>query len=271
MKMKKMVTTTVLSVLAFGLVAPTALAESANSKGKVQFELPGNPTPKPVDPTVKEPEEIEVDPERPGTDGHLRFDRVPQFDFGKITLSNSAVDAPVLQDVYKRTATGTTIYAAPTVQVTDGRGTQAGWSTRVKIGNFELVDANDATIVDPTQFLVGAEVSIGGATALPHTKDGSITVADAPQVKTNFKMKATDQVFASAAATKGMGQWSISYHDGDVQVGGANDGYPNEHATQGNEESIRLAIPESSKKLANREYRAQITWTISDTVDTITP
>lgn len=267
MKMKKIMTTTVLSVLALGLVAPSALAESANSKGKVQFvNDPNGDKPTPVDPTKPTPEPIEVDPERPGTDGYLRFDRVPQFDFGQVVLTNAAVDAPVLRDVFKTSPTDV-FYAAPTVEVTDRRGTNAGWTTSVKAGPFQLIKAGDESElvpeIEPGKDLAGTVITIGQAHANVHSKDGSVTQLVAPKVFGGFELNSSDHVFASAAAEKGMGQWSIAFHEGDAQTTG-DIGYPNKHTTQGTEESIRLAIPESSKKLVDRTYRSEITWTISD-------
>ncbi|MBP1039460.1 WxL domain-containing protein [Vagococcus sp. BWB3-3] len=267
MKMKKIMTTTVLSVLALGLMAPAALAESATTKGKVQFiNDPDGDKPTPVDPTKPTPEPIIVDPERPGTEGYLRFDRVPQFDFGQVKLTNAAVDAPVLQDEFKTSATDV-FYAAPTVEVTDRRGSNAGWTTSVKAGPFELVKAGDENKLVPEieagNDLVGAVISIGEGHANVHSKDGSVTNASAPDVFGTFELNDKDYIFASAKKDKGMGQWSIAFHEGDAQTTG-DIGYPNKHTTQGNEESIRLSVPESSKKLVDRTYRSVVTWTISD-------
>lgn len=265
--MKKIMTTTVLSVLALGLMAPAALAESTTSKGKVQFiNDPNGDKPTPVDPTKPTPEPIEVDPERPGTDGYLRFDRVPQFDFGQVILTNAAVDAPVLHDVFKTSATET-FYAAPTVEVTDKRGSNAGWTTSVKAGPFELVKAGDEGKLVPEieagKDLVGAKITIKAGHANVHSKDGSVTQASAPDIFADFDLTANDYTFASAKVGNGMGQWSIAFHENDAQTTG-DIGYPNKHTTQGTEGAVRLTVPESSQKLVDRTYRSVLTWTISD-------
>nr|WP_245249259.1 WxL domain-containing protein [Vagococcus allomyrinae] len=109
-----------------GLITTTAEAQGTTSKGTVTFHSSDSETP-PIDP--EKPGEV-VEPAEPiiKTEGPLRLDLVPKFNFGAQAISKDDqtyfADAQLFKDE--------TPARANYVQVTDNRGTVAGWELTVK-------------------------------------------------------------------------------------------------------------------------------------------
>lgn len=216
-------------LISFG-ITPAAYAASvsdATSKNHIAFEAdestttpidptdPDNPNPpNPVDPT---------DPENPGTgnSGPLSIDYVSNIEFGTQTISSNTM----------------TYYAQnenPFVQVTDNRGTGAGWTLTAKASEFKSTDGN--------KVLKGAELSFKNGQA----KTQSANISEAPDTKDVTFNNADAQIMMNAKKDTGRGTWV------DVFSGTA----------EKNENVTLKVLPGTAD--ADVDYTATINWELTD-------
>lgn len=195
------------------------MKSEAESKSTVKTTVgePTEPTP-PVDPTDPE----KPNPEVPGTGntGLLTIDYVSSIDFGEQEIKEK-------EDIYNAKT------EHPYVQVTDKRGTGAGWTLKASIDDFK----NE----DKTEILKGAELSLKNGTI----KSTSGNVSEKPQgydVNLNKDLK----VIMQAGEDQGMGIWL------DVFSG-----------TKDDNANVQLKIPAGSAK-AKQNYSSVIRWELTD-------
>ncbi|EGO8884516.1 WxL domain-containing protein [Enterococcus faecalis] len=177
------------------------------------------PTP-PVDPT--DPEKPNPDPEVPGTGntGPLTIDLVSNIEFGE-------------QEIKEKEAIYNAKTEHPYVQITDRRGTGAGWTLKASIGEFN----NE----DKTKTLKGAEFSLKNGTI----KSTSSNVSEKPQGY-DVNLNKDLQVIMQAVTDQGMGTWL------DVFSG-----------TKDNNANVQLKVPAGSAK-AKQSYSSVIHWELTD-------
>ncbi|EIT2385578.1 WxL domain-containing protein [Enterococcus faecalis] len=177
------------------------------------------PTP-PVDPT--DPEKPNPDPEVPGTGntGPLTIDLVSNIEFGE-------------QKIKEKEAIYNAKTEHPYVQITDRRGTGAGWTLKASIGEFN----NE----DKTKTLKGAEFSLKNGTI----KSTSSNVSEKPQGY-DVNLNKDLQVIMQAVTDQGMGTWL------DVFSG-----------TKDNNANVQLKVPAGSAK-AKQSYSSVIHWELTD-------
>lgn len=187
----------------FFISSPTAFADEASkadSDVRVNFLPGGSETPttpvdpmdptKPIDP--KNPPDPE-DPNNPGTGniGPLTLDFVSNIQFGEQKLSGS-----------------TQIYASkntnPYVQVTDVRGTGAGWSLSASMSDFQRKNEGGETKV-----LKGAILRFEN----PTVKTTPDNPADAPTAQNVTFENSSSNLVLNAAAGTGQGTWLDVYSD----------------------------------------------------------
>ncbi|WP_086313725.1 hypothetical protein A5821_001258 [Enterococcus sp. 7F3_DIV0205] len=208
----------VLTSLAMG--AQAAHAESTTPyNGKATFEFttedPNNLKPNPP-----------VDPEKPvtpptGQKGLVAIDAVSDLNFGSATISGGETKATAVVNE------GETLG----IQVTDKRGTGAGWNVQAKISDFK--DKTDAK-----KILKGATVKIPAGTfytTATGDKDNAPTASNGNG--TVIGTAATQLI--TAAKDKGKGSWVNDWAD-----------------------NVELTIP-GGNLVGN--YEAAITWTMYDT------
>lgn len=235
--MKKLVTLSVLVLTTIGLTATPVAAATYDSNASVKFKAGTGITP-PVDPTNPTDKVTPVDPldplkpVQPGTNGPLSIDYASSLYFGE-------------QDI---TSSNETYYAVPQklsddterpnyVQVSDNRGTLAGWSLQVKQnGQFKTATNKELT---------GAQITFENAEL------ATVSTATAPSViKTSFTLGTDGTGVAenviAAKAEEGAGTFVYRF---------GND------ATKG--DSIKLDVPGSTAKYAE-EYTTTLTWTLTD-------
>lgn len=201
-----------------------------DSKAKVMFEAntditdpvdPENPDPtKPVDPT---------DPVEPGTEGPLSIDYVSNFDFGTQKTSGNA-ETYTAKPVEITLSNGDVVERAPYAQVTDNRGTHAGWTLTV---------AQPEQLNNGTADLEGAQITIGEGTVTGTPKDKEGVVGKAVNLSENAQ-----PVFTAANEAKG-GTWVNSF--GTV-----------------NEVNVELSIPAGTKIEQGTEYTTDLNWKLTD-------
>ena len=210
-----------------------------NSKAFIQFEK-NTDTVDPINPI--DPNEVVepiVDPENPddthepGTAGPLSIDYVSNFNFDKQKASGNNEIYYANLDNVKNKATGATSKVPNFVQVTDNRGTNAGWKLTVK--------QND-------QFKAGNAELTGATLTLKNGVLNSAAGSKAPTAAQNIALtpgQASD--VATAQVEEGMGTWTNAFGKS-VEEG---------------EKSVELSVPGKTKK-EQAQYTTSLTWELKD-------
>lgn len=201
--------------------------QGATSKTHISFSANEDPT-GPVDPTdpekpVDPTDPIDpTDPENPGTGngGPLAIDYVSNIQFG-----------------VKEIGSGNTVYNAvnenPFVQVTDKRGTGAGWSLTAQTQGFKTTAGKQ---------LKGAELSFKNGQVKTHA--GNVST---PAIGHDVTFNNSDaKVIMDAKKDAGRGTW-LDVFSGEEE----------------NNENVQLKVLEGSAD-ANVEYVAEINWTLAN-------
>lgn len=255
MKTTKIITSAiVLSTL--GLVAAPAVhaadvhTETYTSHGKVGFIENTDPT-NPVDPTnptdpVGPTDPTDPENPNPGTNGPLSIDYVSNFDFGsknKVSGDDATYYAAPVKLADKD---GNAITRANYLQVTDKRGTNAGWKLSVKQEkqfNDGTADLNGAQLQMTTQKLNSKNIDANNPTdpVIPNA-----TIATTP---------GSDVQVLNAGKGQGMGTWTDSFGE-----------YTDGSATDTSMKAISLEVPGKTAKEINTTYKTDLTWTLTDAI-----
>ncbi|WP_420812307.1 WxL domain-containing protein [Listeria kieliensis] len=233
--------TSLAAVVGLSLVAIPAYAEEAvkdggitTSKGDITFEK-NKGTTKPKDPDTGKPViPVDPDPVVP-TNGPLSIDYISNVHFGTQKISGSTEVYYATLDQVKDAESGAISERPNMVQITDDRGTNAGWKLTVKQeaqfknGSSEL-DGAVLKFENPT-----LKSSNKSATNTPTAKAMTLSPAGA----------ASDVMIANA--NQGMGTWFDQF--GADQDSG--------------KQSISLTVPGDTAKVEGK-YETTLTWTLTD-------
>jgi hypothetical protein len=239
MKSIKLTSATLIAMTAFSTLAPLVVsADEAtyDSTGSIIY-TPSTDSTNPVDPSNPAQPQSPKNPDgtdpNPGTAGPLSIDFASSFDFGtqKITSSDMTYNA-----VAQTFADGTT--GPNYVQVTDNRGTLAGWSLSV------------------TQ---NAQFSTGG-TGVGSTLDGAQMTLDNGNIA-SVSATPADQSVASTTLIPGAQSGTIL---GATDGSGAGTNLLDFGDTSTADSSVSIKVPGATTKLA-QAYTTDLTWTLSDT------
>lgn len=220
-------------------------AASYNSTGQVTF-TPNTDITGPVDPSDPSLPYQPTDPTNPdgkpdpGTSGPLSIDFASSFDFGTHPVGTTGV-------VYAAAQSGTDSSGATTtrdnyVQVTDKRGSFAGWSLTVTQDSQFSTTAGDQ--------LVGAALTLGNgaiqgkATSLPANVSTETTVLT-PGV--------TSGIILGATEGNGVGTSLLNF--------GSADGKTNADSSV----ALDLGTVVNASNQKAQAYTANLTWTLGDT------
>lgn len=246
--MKKVSTVFLSTLILGGVLTPMAtMAETGGeytSNGIVEFK-PNDEITNPTDPTDPEKPVLPTDPTdpdgpNPGTPGPLSIDYASSLDFGvqKITSKNETYFAAAqkYQGYDDEGNLLENISEGPNyVQVTDNRGTEAGWSLKVnQEGQFTS---------DSGKELVGAVITF---------KNGNVATASdsgKPVGEETITLNADGSQSMAMAASEGNGAGTYLLDWGT-------------DATTA-KESIELSVPGSTTKYAEK-YSTKLTWTLTD-------
>lgn len=224
--------TSVLNTIAFA-----ADGGALTSNGVVKF-IPNEEPTNPVDPTDPgnpgtpiDPTDPEGKPE-PGTPGPLSIDFASSLDLGTQKISSTdEIYQAAAQEMMKD---GEKVTVPNYVQVTDNRGTLAGWTLEVQqMGQFKS-DKNELT---------GAEVTFDNG------QINSISESAKPTSSGTFTLDAETQALSgvmSAQATQGAGTTVNAFGNEETMA-----------------ESITLTVPGKTTKYAT-EYRTVFNWVLTD-------
>lgn len=254
-----------LAVLAAASAATeVSAAEPASytSNGAVDF-IPNTDPTNPVNPENPDPENpvnpvdpTDPDGPNPGTNGPLSIDYASSLDFGVNKISNkNEVYYARAQGYLNDDGTASALKTANYVQVTDNRGSNAGWRLSVKQnGQFK----NESTL---NQELTGSVITLTS----PAVKSNAIGVT-APVAEATITLDAAgaESLVMTAANQTGAGTWvnawgsveSITEIDKDDQEVQAD-------ITK----AVALSVPGSTPKDAV-SYTTTLTWVLSDTPGT---
>ncbi|WP_054711084.1 WxL domain-containing protein [Bacillus sp. JCM 19041] len=236
--------------LLFTLVAVATLsfsgiseAESVDykSNGAVKF-VPNTDITPPVDPENPDPENPvdpidPTDPEgpNPGTQGPLSIDYASSLDFGENEISTRD-----MVYVAKAQELSDGRYVPNYVQITDNRGTNAGWTLQVQ-QNGQLT--NETT---QNNELTGAVIAFSGSAVA-----GTMNNVDAPSHPEGFTLDPAGATSLVMAATEGAGAGTWVNRFGEVDGDGSNNS------------AITLSVPGSTPK-DQVTYSTTLTWNLSD-------
>ena len=226
----KMLAASILFVGANSLVS-TALAEE--SEVKINFTSPTEDNTNPVEPLDPKDPNQKKEPQngkKTGKKGGLTLDVVPNFDFG----THSVI--PTKSKTYEA------VSDEPYAQVSDRRGTGAGWKLTAKMEDFENVT------------LKGSTLTLKDGLAKTSTDNDHIT---GPSVSANITLQGGGQAVTIATANartqnqpantaQGLGTWLITWLKGDSED-------KNSKAT--------LTLPNGGEV---GEHTTKIVWTLSN-------
>ncbi|WP_256090211.1 WxL domain-containing protein [Brochothrix thermosphacta] len=243
-----------------------AATQSLESNAVVNFIENTTPT-KPVDPENPNPGKPvgPIDPTKPGgpnpgTQGPLSIDFASSLQFGtsKITTTGEVYSAYAQEVV----SDGVSSFRPQYVQVTDNRGTDAGWKLTV---NQEQQLTSTAG-----KELEGAVITLENATV--KTVEGSTIKAPSTAPKSIELVPGQEVSVMSAAQGEGAGLWVNHFGNSAATVVDGTDWKPGEEGNDPTEFAVKrnnavtLAIPGKSNKSA-AEYRSVLKWTLSEVAD----
>ena len=238
----------VLFLCSLGLLLQTSSpvqAASFQTPNEITFKANLEPTP-PTDPISPDPNQP-VKPQNPdgskpapGTDGPLSLDFVSVFDFGQHPISNQDQIYYAKAQRYFGSEKTTPDY----LQLSDHRGTLAGWSLRVK-QNQALTNPKAKRY----KVLNGATLSLQDAELL------ALSDADPPEIAEKIELTpGSEQRLATAKTGSGAGTWLIRWGSAQQLFEENQDTFT---------KSIQLFIPGKTGKAAGN-YSTSFTWSLSN-------
>lgn len=251
--------------------AQAAETQSYKSDAVVNFITNTDPT-LPIDPENPDPGEPvdpvdPIDPTQPiepGTEGPLSIDFASSFNFGtgKITTSNTVYNAYAQQIKKNDDDAKPSIenYRPNYVQVTDNRGTEAGW-------NLTVSQAKQLTS-DEGKELKGASIQLTGGTL--KTAEASTAVKPTGESEVTLVPGGEASIVATATEGQGAGVWANYFGSSEATLSDATDLRPTELDPEKYEEfdvirnsAATLSVPGASVK-TNSQYTTELTWTLSE-------
>lgn len=227
---------------------------SYESNGKVGFEANKSTKPvPPVDPTdPTKPPVTPIDPTNPegpnpGTAGPLSIDYASSLDFGLNEISSEDKVYFAKPQTYSAGNPDTANY----VQVSDRRGTNAGWTLTVK------QDGQFANATTQNKELVGTTISIDkGEVKTPTTNAKNPSASSVVNLDPTGKTAST---ILSAEKTQGSGTFTSMF--GGLEEVEITKGDKKVKEVQNT--GVKLAVPGKTPKDAV-EYKTKLTWTLTD-------
>ncbi|EAE7685630.1 WxL domain-containing protein [Listeria monocytogenes] len=233
MTIKKTLIVGLIGISSVTLFAPSAFAVTSegDSKATVKFKA-GTGVVNPVDPENPTKPIGPLDPSNPtdpgtGNTGSLTLDYVSSVNFGEHEVSST-------EQSYSSTS------RKPFIQISDRRGTGAGWKVTATATAFQNEDGA-ASLSGATLSFKNGETASASATATTPTAAQTVEL---PTDGTSIVS------VVSAKSSEGMGTWINRWF-------GAT---PNDTASLN--DNVKLTIPAGSATLGDHE--ATITWTLSD-------
>lgn len=253
---------TFVPMVGFAAETTPSNAITYDSKGTVEFVAPTTDN-KPLNPTTPDPKppvnpkNPDGTPSNPGTKGPLTLDFASSFDFGKQEITS-------VDKTYNASAQmlGDGKYVPDYAQITDNRGTFAGWTLSVKetdafhtSGNVDL----KATQIKFTDLNHATTNTLKTDVSMP--KDFTLNPAGA---SVNIMSGAK----ADANKTNGTSGTHIIRFGNDNSLKADDTQANGEKRANTVDPSVTLAVPGASDKMAQK-YTTTLQWTLGETPTTI--
>lgn len=232
-----------------GLSANAEVAADYNSNSNVNF-ISSKDVVKPINPLdPKDPNPETPQPERPGTAGPLSIDFASDFAFGtqEITTENKTYMAK--PQTYKDS-----VKLSPTfVQVTDTRGTNAGWTLNLKQSHqFKNDTTQNKTIAGAQLKFKAGELVTNGGGLLPTSHELTLDAENGAYSKV-----------ITAKKSEGTGTWVSMFGSKDALVDQVVLGSTGAKVTEKRDSGVTLSIPGSSQTDAV-EYSTVLNWQLTN-------
>ncbi|MBQ0137740.1 MAG: WxL domain-containing protein [Kurthia sp.] len=219
-----------------------------NSDSNVNF-IPSTGSTKPIDPTdPTNPNPETPVPPKEGTEGPLSIDFASDFDFGTQEITTEDKVYKAKPQAYEDSEKITPNF----VQITDKRGSNAGWSLNLK-QDYQF--KNDTT---QNKEIEGAELRFLAGSLVTDGKGIKPTTHEA-------KLDATNGSYSkimTAKATEGSGTWLSSF-GGQELVDEDVLNEENEVVTEKRDAGVTLSIPGTTQTDAV-EYETTLTWQLTN-------
>lgn len=218
------------------------------SDSNVDF-IPSTGKTKPIDPTdPTNPNPEEPVPPKEGTDGPLSIDFASDFDFGTQEITTENMTYKAKPQTYKDSEKETPNF----VQITDKRGSNAGWSLNLKQNHqFKNENTQNQTIQGAELEFQAGELVTNGTGIKPMTYEAKLDATDGAYSK-----------IMTAKKTEGSGTW-ISSFGGQELVDEEILNEENEIVTEKRDPGVTLKIPGTSQTDAV-EYETTLTWQLTN-------
>jgi len=234
----------------------TAFADETrqvNTNGNIQF-TPSTDEPQIVVPPENEPD-VEINPEVPGTTGPLSIVKAATMNFGSQVISNQDQTYNMIAERQQKTGTTGDENKVPYVsfaQVSDTRGSNAGWDLKVSLSDFQAENTQNA-------ILRGAEVTLKDP-QIQYTGNNQELAPAAHANNLKLIPNNTSVSVMTAEQGNGAGVSSVVWGnqaDLDAQVTAEGDNIVTNDA-------IQLSVPGASAKDATT-YTSTLTWELMAT------
>lgn len=244
-----------ISLLSFSTKSNAEESSSYQSNGLVEFIPNLDPT-DPVDPENPDPDNPvkpidPTDPDGPneGTQGPLSIDYASSLDFGKNRISNKDQIYYARAQSYQGEQHDTPNF----VQISDHRGTNGGWTLKVK------QETQLTAIVDTlNKELTGSQITLSD----PHVNSNSAENVMSPEAKNPIILKPGEEsVVTSAKVGAGAGTWATYW--GNVEEVEERDEDNNVNKVNITK-AVSLSVPGETPKDAVK-YQTKLIWTLTDT------
>ena len=267
MKKTMLVSGLVLFSTLLGAVSANAQEDKvANSKGTIEFttDTGENSVIDPEDPETEvvpeEPEEGEFpgDPEDGGVTGQkgpLSIDFVSPFKFGAQNIKTT--DAVYYAKPQNVTIDKVTKKVPNYLQVTDKRGTTAGWELSVKqLDQFQTDDKKSE--------LTGSVLKLEqiGVNSIMGEKYAPVLAGNSFELSTEEK---AESLLIEQTEGKGMGKWAVYFGKNKEKTPAPEDAIFGKKELDGTK-GVSLSVPASAVKLKDVKYKTNLVWTLRDTV-----
>ncbi|WP_314062839.1 WxL domain-containing protein [uncultured Vagococcus sp.] len=250
------------ALASFGVLtlASTSVFAAEESKADIKLRDMGpddkeNPL---IDPNDKEKEDTVYPGEEDNVvrpNGPLVIDYISRYHFGEVPMSGNNAIYNANLDTLKDTPTSTPFEVPNFIQVTDNRGTNAGWSLGVRMSQ-EFTTAKGVTLDNTSLTFKNTEMfkrsSNESAAPSVFSADKKVTISLA---NTGF----TTIGAAKGTGNEGVGSWAVTHGHvvGDTAANAA--------------ESVQLFVPGKSTKVKGEAYTAKVEWLLTDEPGAATP
>lgn len=220
-----------------------------NSDSNVNFIPSSGPT-GPIDPTdPTNPDPGEPEPPKEGTDGPLSIDYASDFAFGTQEITTETKTYLAKPQTYKDSDKLTPTY----VQVTDKRGSNAGWSLNLKQDGQFKSDGTQNEYLEGAElhFLEGEAVTNGKGTT-PSTHEAKLDAVGGSYSK-----------IMTAKEAEGSGTWATMFGGAEGLVDTEVLDADGEVVTEKRDSGVTLTIPGDTQTDAT-EYKTTLTWQLTN-------